>query len=440
LVLVAYATQVPFTSCGTGHVTVTSLDVTPFPFKAGDTVTLTAVGASDKDITSGTYTLDVKLGAIKLLHQSGDLCTFSPQFTCPQKAGPMTLSDSVGLPSVVPKGKYSATLSVSDSEGLLMCYEAELDMSILRAEQTDYVNEFNDFVQVYGKSYASKDELVKRFGIFIDNLDAINQHNSEGHTWQMAVNEFADMTYEEFRVGRFGYSGLKKIGRAPVNASGLFTLPASVDWTQENAVTPVKNQEQCGSCWAFSTTGSVEGSVAIKTGRLTSLSEQQLVDCSSAQGNMGCNGGLMDYAFEYIIANNGLCSEEAYPYTATTGTCKSSSCSSVSTITSYQDVAQDSESGLQAAVAQQPVSVAIEADQNGFQFYSSGVFTGTCGTSLDHGVLAVGYGTESGQDYWKVKNSWGTSWGMQGYILMGRGLQQPYGQCGIAMEPSYPIA
>jgi C1A family cysteine protease len=425
---------------------VSSFDVSPFPFKAGDTVTLTAAGSSDKDITAGTYELTVKLGLVKVYHTTGDLCTFSTKFTCPQKAGPVALSDSMQMPSIIPKGKYTATLSASDSSGLLLCYEATLDMAVLElsaeeAPRADYVQEFNDFMKAYNKKYETKDELQKRFGIFMDNLDAINQQNSEGHSWTLAVNEFADMTYEEFRVGRFGYRpAMHKIHRKPVNGSGLYTLPSSVDWTQDHAVTGVKNQGQCGSCWAFSTTGSVEGSVAIKTGRLTSLSEQQLVDCSGSYGNMGCNGGLMDYAFQYIIGNKGLCSEDAYPYSAVQGTCKSTSCSSVSTISSYQDVSQDSEAALEAAVAQQPISVAIEADQSGFQFYSSGVFTGTCGTSLDHGVLAVGYGTEGGQAYWKVKNSWGSSWGMEGYILLGRNLQQPYGQCGIAMQPSYPIA
>jgi len=308
---------------------------------------------------------------------------------------------------------------------------------------TDYIGEFSKFVGQYNKKYDNKDELVQRFGVFMDNLDTIVAHNAGGATWTMAVNEFADLTWEEFKVGRFGYNGsLRGFRRSlpTVDASSMFTLPASVDWTTKGAVTPIKNQEQCGSCWAFSSTGSIEGSYEIKTGKLNSLSEQQLVDCSQSYGNMGCNGGLMDYAFEYVIANKGLCSESAYPYTAVTGTCKSSTCTSVSTITSYKDVTHNSEDALQAAVAQQPVSVAIEADQSGFQFYSSGVFTGTCGTALDHGVLAVGYGTQGTQAYWKVKNSWGTSWGMSGYILMGRNMQAPYGQSGIAMGPSYPIA
>merc|ERR1711953_1529031 len=162
-----------------------------------------------------------------------------------------------------------------------------------------------------------------------------------------------------------------------------------------------KNQGQCGSCWAFSTTGGTEGQWAIATGNLQSLSEQQLVDCSKA--NSGCNGGLMDSAF-------------SYPYTARDGSCKSSFTTAIpqGDVTGYTDVR--SESGLLDAVATVgPISVAIEADQSFFQYYSSGVLTGSCGTNLDHGVLAVGYGSESGTDYWKVKNSWGASWGMNGY-------------------------
>jgi len=151
---------------------------------------------------------------------------------------------------------------------------------------------------------------------------------------------------------------------------------------------------------------------------------------------MSCEGGLMDYAFEYIIKNKGICTEASYPYQAVDrNSCNS--CTNVVSISSYTDV-QQTEAALMAAVVQQPVSVAIEADQTAFQFYSSGVLTGSCGTNLDHGVLAVGYGTLSGTDYWKVKNSWGGSWGMSGYVLIQRGKAQAGGQCGILLASSYP--
>merc|ERR1719253_1416561 len=187
-------------------------------------------------------------------------------------------------------------------------------------------------------------------------------------------------------------------------------LADSVDWVSKGAVTPVKNQGQCGSCWAFSTTGSTEGANFLKTGTLKSFSEQELVDCAQSFGNQGCNGGLMDDGFKYIESKGDVL-ETTYPYTGKTGTCSSSKTSNpVVKVSGYKDVQANSASQLKAAVQQQPVSVAIEADQSGFQFYKSGVFSGTCGTSLDHGVLVVGYGTDSGKKYWKVKNSWGATW------------------------------
>jgi cathepsin L len=217
-------------------------------------------------------------------------------------------------------------------------------------------------------------------------------------------------------------------------------LPASIDWTVKGAVTPVKDQGQCGSCWAFSATGALEGAWFLKNGSLYNVSEQQLVDCSTAEGNEGCNGGLMDDAFQYVI-DNGLTTDAAYPYTATgPNACQAKGKLTVVKATGFTDVVPNSETALMSALTEQPVSVAVEADQGSFQFYSSGVMTKSCGTQLDHGVLAVGYGTLDGQDYYKVKNSWGEDWGMKGYILLGRGTAfGAQGQCGIQMAASFPV-
>ena len=227
-------------------------------------------------------------------------------------------------------------------------------------------------------------------------------------------------------------------------------LPASVDWTAQGAVTPVKDQGQCGSCWSFSTTGALEGAYYIKNGALNSYSEQHLVSCDTS--DFGCNGGWMDNAFQWVKKNGGICYEEDYPYesgtTGQTGVCEDSKCTKDSGVapSGFVDVEKYSDEALMSAIAQQPVSVAIQADQSNFQLYQSGVLTSSCGTTLDHGVLAVGYGTSAdGTDYYKVKNSWGASWGEDGYILLGRGeynvnvMGQNQGQCGILTgPPSYP--
>jgi len=293
----------------------------------------------------------------------------------------------------------------------------------------------------HGKVY-STDEFQARFQIFKQNANFIEKFNSQGnHTFTVAMNKFGDLTAAEFAKL---YNGLKVTSlpsKAMLNEVRL-QIPTSVDWRTKGAVTPIKNQGQCGSCWSFSTTGSTEGAHVLQRGRpLVGLSEQNLVDCSSSQGNQGCNGGLMTDAFTYIIQNNGIDSEASYPYTAETGTkCLFNAANVAAHLVSYQNVASESETSLTESVATRgPVSVAIDASHQSFQFYSGGVYyEAECSaTQLDHGVLAVGYGASGSSDYYIVKNSWGTDWGMSGYIWMSRNRNN---NCGIATMASYPCA
>jgi len=268
--------------------------------------------------------------------------------------------------------------------------------------------------------------------------------NKQKHSYTLGMNAMGDMTHAEFKLTKLGYNHIDRAqmrkALAPPATVSAKANPASVDWEAAGDVTGVKDQGQCGSCWSFSATGAIESARKISTGVLTSLSEQQLIDCSTAEGNQGCDGGLMDYAFEYVIKHKGLTTEAGYPYTATGPNACRIKTALATTITGYHDVTADNELALETAIAQQPVSVAIEADQSCFQFYSGGVMSNAaCGTNLDHGVLAVGYGTDAGKNYYKVKNSWGASWGVKGYILLGRGgAVGAKGECGIQMAASYP--
>jgi cathepsin L len=299
------------------------------------------------------------------------------------------------------------------------------------------------FKKVYEKQYSGREELVRRQA-WERNVAEIFKHNLEydlgQHSFRKGLNEYADMTHQEFVQTLNGLRGSSKSQPTStfIPPSNL-DLPATVDWRKQGLVTPIKNQGQCGSCWAFSTTGSLEGQHKLKTGNLVSLSEQNLVDCSGPEGNYGCEGGLMDQGFTYIKKNGGIDTEKSYPYTAEDGTCHYNPSQSGATVTGYVDIPTGDESALQKAVATVgPVSVAIDASQFSFQLYSGGIYDEeSCSTTeLDHGVLAIGYGTEDGQDYWLVKNSWGTSWGENGYIKMSRNKSN---QCGIATQASYPL-
>lgn len=297
-----------------------------------------------------------------------------------------------------------------------------------------HVLEWRSFKAAFSKFYESPVEEARRFALFAEKLAFFETHNAAfaagNVTYTVGVNQFTDMTADEVKKGylsTFSNTRVKNyvtLPKAPLDA---------VDWRLKGAVTPVKNQGQCGSCWTFSTTGSVEGAWFIAGNKLVTLSEQQLVDCVTA--DQGCNGGEVDDAFQYIIKNGGITSEASYKYTARDGKCATAKAKSpVAHITGFKDVPKNNDAQLAAAVAKGPVSVAIEADQTSFQSYTSGIFSGPCGTTLDHAVLVVGY-TDA---YWIMKNSWGTTWGAEGYMMMARG-KGAEGICGINMDASYPI-
>jgi cathepsin L len=291
----------------------------------------------------------------------------------------------------------------------------------------------------HNKNYNCDMEFAYRLGVYRQNIQFIEEHNRLNKGFTVSINKFADLTATEFGALYNGYRMTDRKSADVHTHNPMFELADDVDWRTKGAVTAVKDQGQCGSCWAFSTTGSVEGAWAIAGKKLTSVSEQNLVDCSGSYGNYGCDGGLMDSAFQYIIANKGIDTEDSYPYTAADGDCAFKAGNVGSTISSYKDVASGDEKALTDAIAKVgPISVAIDASQSSFQFYSGGVYyEAACSSSqLDHGVLAVGYGTDSGSDFYTVKNSWGSDWGSNGYILMSRNKDN---NCGIATAASYPI-
>lgn len=312
--------------------------------------------------------------------------------------------------------------------------------------QDPFPVQWEAFKLKHNKNYGEEEE-VQRMEIFRTNLKKIEMHNYlhlHGlKTYRLGINEYADMEPTEFVSVMNGL--LPRNVSAPSHHTTYLsplvemTLPDEVDWRTKGYVTEVKNQGHCGSCWSFSTTGSLEGQHFRKTGKLVSLSEQNLVDCSTSYGNNGCNGGLMDYAFQYIKDNRGEDTEAAYPYEAEDGTCRFKRSDVGATDTGYTDVTSGDEDALKEALATiGPISIAIDASQESFQLYESGVYVEPdCSSQrLDHGVLAVGYGTLNGQDYWIVKNSWGPSWGAEGYILMARNKDN---QCGVATQASYPL-
>lgn len=297
--------------------------------------------------------------------------------------------------------------------------------------RVNYEYAFQNYVSQFQKVYATSDEFVYRLQVFADNLDKIDQHNAGESSYKLGVNQFADLTKEEFKSSvlsaKLPSRSAKEVYRSNTRAAD------KVDWVAQGAVTPIKNQGACGSCWAFAATGALESANFIKNKYLVLLSEQQLVDCSTSYGNEGCNGGLMEYAYEYV-KDHGICTETDYPYTGKDGKCKT--CRTDVKITGYKTLEQN-EDALAEAVTNQPVSVGMYADP--LQLYFFGVFDGPCKGEMDHGVLIVGYDVEviSNKKYWHVKNSWGKTWGEKGYFKLARG-RGGLGICRICEDATIP--
>ena len=321
-------------------------------------------------------------------------------------------------------------------------FKTILILSYLSLIYASITNRFHEWVNEHNIILTDYDHT---FNSWYDNDKYIEQHNAKNLSYTLGHNKYSGLNITEFR--QLMTSPFKQTDN---NLRGNYetldlSVPSSIDWRTLGAVTPVKDQGQCGSCWSFSVTGAMEGAYKIKTNSLVSFSEQELVDCSLIKyggPNMGCNGGNMEPTFDWIGKNGGICLESSYPYisgtTKTAGTCQHT-CSLVSgsKVTSSITVKPKSDIDMVNALAQQPVSIAIEADQREFQLYSSGIFNSlNCGQNLDHGVLLVGYTP----DYYIMKNSWGTSWGESGYMKMARGSQynNGAGQCGLLLEGSYP--
>lgn len=303
-------------------------------------------------------------------------------------------------------------------------------------------DDWEAFKLKYGKTFNGPDHEAEHKQVYEANMKLVAEHNAQNLPWTMGENQFSDLTQEQYRVAAgLGWLPVPKESTMPVLGSHVHNgeaLADSMDWRTLGAVTAIKDQGQCGSCWSFGTTGGIEGAWQIGTGKLQALSEQQLVDCSKFP-NMGCSGGNMQIATGYE-SNHDVATESSYPYNAVKGTCRTSGYQTgipkggVAGYTGVGGLFGANKNDMMSALNQQPVSIAIEADQASFQHYAGGVLTSGCGTSLDHAVLAIGYGTENGEDYWLVKNSWGTSWGDAGTIKIGSSTNQ----CGVLNQAGYP--
>ena len=298
-----------------------------------------------------------------------------------------------------------------------------------------YKTEFN-------KVYADDLEEERRYDIWKRAAEQVELHNADyASTYTQGLNQFSDMSDEEFKEVLLSSLLLPDRITASNWSKPEIEVPNDVDWVSKGYVTPVKNQGRCGSCYSFSATGALEGAWFKKTGKLVSLSEQQILDCSRGYGNHGCGGGFYQRAWDFIRAYHGIQTEESYPYEHREWVCRFDAKKVVATVSSYKNLpAKDEDALKQALGTVGPVSIAIDASCRGFRSYRRGVYSHEgCGakqSDLNHAVLAVGYGQENGEDYWLVKNSWGTSYGDKGYVKIARNKGN---MCGVAWMAAFPV-
>ena len=429
-----------FNICNSNNnINLNTITLNPDPPLSDGHLNVTLKGTTGITINNPTVHLKLSILNIPIYSLDLDICKNNP---CPININEqykwqlsyLIPSEHITLPNI------DATLSIKDGNEEIGCYQLKthITTNLLGSELYQFRYLFNKWVAYNNKSYYTSNEYTKRLYIFNQNTNYIVNNP---FSFEMGHNQFSDLNREEYSE-LLGFKPIyKKITSDILELTHNYgTVPSQIDWRTKGAVTPVKNQGQCGSCWSFSTTGAMEGAYFIKTGQLVSFSEEQLVSCDKTDS--ACNGGLMDNAFNWIKNNNGLCRASTYPYNSGDGivnSCHPCNNEPNSSITSHVDVEKTTKA-LELAVSRQPVSIAIEADKQSFQFYKSGVYRASCGTSLDHGVLVVGYGSEDGVDYWIVKNSWGDQWGDKGYIkILKKDGDTSGGECGILLSASYPV-
>jgi cathepsin L len=304
---------------------------------------------------------------------------------------------------------------------------------------SNYLDKFNNFINTYNKTYSTDLEYWNRFVIFKENMNYINDANYKNLSYKLGINQFTDLTFNEFSKIYLKPFKYNQKSYKLFNKLSNINIPSSIDWRADNLVTNIKDQGQCGSCWAFSAVASMEGQHSKKTGNLISLSEQNLVDCSNSYGCNGCNGGWMNSAMEYVVYNKGIDTEDSYPYIGTDQSCDYNKSYIGATFSNVVNITKgDTVSLLQAIATIGPISVAIDAEYD-FQLYKSGIFSSiSCDkNNLNHGVTIIGYGiTSKGKKYYMIKNSWNSDWGMDGYVYWDRDINN---MCGIAQAASYPI-